>query len=89
MKSLLSRWRMHWDHKPSRWHRLRGAGVFAAPPEVSAVAATSGYYLSTLRVPFGLRNTVHAFSYSFGPAHRHEPRLVTSSPTVTTRIRLR
>ena len=27
-----------------------GAGVFATPPEVSAVAATSGYYLSTLRV---------------------------------------
>src|SRR5215831_5056179 len=29
---------------------LRGAGVFAAPPEVSAIAATSGYCLPTLRV---------------------------------------
>jgi hypothetical protein len=50
MGSLLSPWRMHCGHEPALWHRLRGAGVFAAPPEVSAVAATSGYYLSTLRV---------------------------------------
>jgi hypothetical protein len=41
---------MLWDHEPALWHRLRGAGVFVTPPEVSALAATSGYYLSTLRV---------------------------------------
>jgi hypothetical protein len=35
---------------PALWHRLRRAGVFAAPPEVSAIAATSGYCLATLRV---------------------------------------
>jgi hypothetical protein len=35
------------------WHRLRGAGVFAAPPEVSAIAATSGYYLPILWVENG------------------------------------
>src|SRR5215470_11590568 len=39
-----------WGRWPAVCHRLRGAGVFAAPPEVSAVAATSGYCLSTLRV---------------------------------------
>jgi hypothetical protein len=37
---------------PGLWHRLRGAGVATAPPEVSAIAATSGYYLPT---PFGLK----------------------------------
>ena len=41
---------MYWDHEPAFWHRLRGAVVFAALPEVSAIAATSGYCLSTLRV---------------------------------------
>jgi hypothetical protein len=35
---------------PAFWHRLWGASVFAVPPEVSAIAATSGYCLSTLRV---------------------------------------
>ena len=32
------------------WHPFRGAGVFVASPEVSAIAATSGYCLPTLRV---------------------------------------
>src|SRR5215472_7103265 len=35
---------------PALWHRLRGAGVSVPPPEVSAIAATSGYCLPTLRV---------------------------------------
>jgi hypothetical protein len=35
---------------PALWHPLRGAEVFAALPEVSAITATSGYCLSTLRV---------------------------------------
>ena len=41
---------MHWDRETALWHRLRGADVLAPPPEVSAIAATSGYYLPTLRV---------------------------------------
>src|SRR5262249_32677102 len=50
MGRFFSRWRMYWGHEPAAWHRLRGAGVFVAPPEVSAIAATSGYCLPTLRV---------------------------------------
>src|SRR5262245_61516476 len=49
-ESLVSLRRVHWDNEAVLWHGLRGAGVFAAPPEVSAVPPTSGYCLPTLRV---------------------------------------
>jgi hypothetical protein len=38
---------------PALWHRLRGADVFTAPPEVSAISATSGYCLPTLGLKKG------------------------------------
>ena len=41
---------MRWDHEPVVLAPLRGAGVSVTPPEVSAVAASSGYCLPTLRV---------------------------------------
>src|SRR5262245_40651228 len=82
-----SRWNRGWGYEPALWHRLRGAGGSAALPEVSAIAATSGYCLPTLRVEEmrqsgGQRERESA-------QRRFKGRLLTSSPTMNGRIRER
>src|SRR5262245_41160661 len=58
-RSFLS---MHWGHEPALWHRLRGAGVIDAPPEVSASLRP----LATFYQPFGLKKGELRFGYLGG-----------------------